>query len=526
MSDSSAGEKAVVVIAGAGPAGLTAAYELLQETDCHPLVLEKDVQVGGICKTVQHNGNRMDIGGHRFFSKSDWVMDWWSQHLAYRFNGEARVSYQNKSRLVSAGAEQAEGHMLLRPRLSRIYFLRKFFDYPVKLNLNTVRNLGPLRMIRIGFSYLRIKLFPIRPERNLQDFFVNRFGWQLYRTFFKDYTEKVWGVSCTEISAEWGAQRIKALSITRVLKHALRSWLGGRGDYHQRNTETSLIEQFLYPEFGPGQLWEIVADKVRSSGGVVALKSTVVALDVDYRQRLVRAVSVRDSGGQTRSIPCDYFISSMPVRELVGLFSEAPAAVKAVADGLMYRDFITVGVLVRKLKKREFNADSPTNLLPDNWVYIQEPDVKLGRLQIFNNWSPSLVSDSDTVWLGLEYFCNEGDELWQLSDAEMAELAIAELVKLDLAEAADVLDHKVVRVEKAYPAYFGSYDQFDTIRDYLDGFENLYLVGRNGMHRYNNQDHSMLTARLAVESIRDGGCDRSAMWSVNVDDDYHEEKTA
>jgi len=521
-----------IIIAGAGPAGLTLAYEVLKQSEAGsftPKLIEQDIQVGGISKTVNYKGNRMDIGGHRFFSKSDWVMDWWASHMSYDFAEETEISYQNKTRVIdgataSQDADGLMGKMLLRDRLSRIYFLRKFFDYPISLSVETIMNLGIVRMTRIGVAYVWSRLFPIREEKNLEDFLINRFGKTLYKTFFKDYTEKVWGIECHKISAEWGAQRIKGLSIISAIKHALFSRFK-TNSFRQKGVETSLIEKFLYPQFGPGQMWEIVSSKVQAQGGEVTLEQRVTDLEVDYEKKRIDKVKVQDvKSGKEAWQPCDYFVSTMPVKFLIRMIDQAPEDVKKVAEGLVYRDFITLGVLLKKLKKSKYTDDSDVNMLPDNWIYIQEPDVQLGRLQIFNNWSPHLVADENTVWLGLEYFCNEEDDLWTMDEADLAKLAIDELESIGLIDSDDVLDHTVHKVEKTYPAYFGSYDQFPLLREYLDGFENLFLVGRNGMHRYNNQDHSMLTARYAAEAIVTGHVDRDKIWDVNVDDDYHEEK--
>lgn len=525
--------KKQVLIIGGGPAGLTAAYELLENTDYQPIVFEADNQVGGISKTVYHRGNRMDIGGHRFFSKSDWVMDWWARVLPPKQEADQHdtITYQNKHRQLLDGETAVKDDdrvMLLRPRLSRIYFLKKFFDYPVRLNWNTIRNLGIFRMTRILFSYLKIRVFPVTEINNLEDFFISRFGRELYLTFFKDYTEKVWGVPCTEISPEWGAQRIKNLSVSEAIKHFFKQMLPVRrnGGIGQKDTNTSLIEQFLYPKYGPGQMWEEVASMVEARGGQVLLRHEVVALHLSGGN--IRSVDVRDlETGNVSRFSGEYVISSMPVRELIRYMDgPVPQEVREVADGLVYRDFMTLGVLARKFRTSDYVKESSTNLLPDNWIYVQESDVQVGRLQIFNNWSPHLVADQNTVWLGMEYFCDEGDDLWDMSDADFTEMAIGELSHMVLVDRDDVLDTHLLRVKKAYPAYFGSYDRFDTIRDFVDEIDNLFLVGRNGMHRYNNQDHSMLTAKLAVDAIAAAQLDKDPIWSVNIDDDYHEERAA
>jgi len=528
------GDKTAIII-GAGPAGLTAAFELLERSDVKPLVFEASEEIGGLARTVRHNGNRMDIGGHRFFSKSDRVMDWWARILPLQAasNGasrDLRIGYQRQSRsltLPSAGAdpEGADEVMLVRERVSRILFRRRLFAYPISLSWETLRNLGPAEAARIGLSYLHARLRPRRAEKSLEDFFVNRFGERLYRTFFKDYTEKVWGVPCQAIPADWGAQRVKGLSVAQALLHAIRQRLAPDASLRQSESETSLIERFLYPKLGPGQMWERVAGIVRDKGGELHLGRR--AIRVRTAGKRVTAVEFRDPAtGATEVRGGDYFFSTMPIQELVaGLDAAVPEPVQKIAEGLVYRDFITVGLLVKKLRIQGLaRHGQPEGLVPDNWIYVQEPDVRVGRLQIFNNWSPALVRDPDTVWLGLEYFCDQGDELWEKSDPEFIRFAIDELAKVGVIEAADVLDATIIRVLKTYPAYFGSYDRFAELRAYLDGFENLFLVGRNGMHRYNNQDHSMLTAMTAVDNIVTGVTSKDNVWAVNADQDYHEEK--
>lgn len=521
----------IALIAGAGPAGLTAALELLRRTDLRPIVIEADSQVGGISKTVNHRGNRMDLGGHRFFSKSDWVMNWWQQILPVRAEDaelDATLAYHGQQRGFRASPTASRDPskvMLVRPRLSRIYYGRRFYDYPLKLSVQTLANLGIPRTLAIGASYARAQLRPRDPEATLEDFLINRFGHHLYLTFFKSYTEKVWGVPCHEISAEWGAQRIKGLSVTKALLHAARSLLPASRDVAQRGTETSLIERFLYPRLGPGQMWEEVAEHVVAAGGEIHLGHRVVAIHREGT-RVTGADVLDSSTGTVRRVDCDTFFSTMPVSDLARMLGPGAPEVASTAAGLPYRDFMTAGLLVRKMRPAALRGQPQgSRMPPDNWIYVQEPDVKLGRLQVFNNWSPDMVRDPDTIWLGLEYFCREGDELWGQPDASFLDFAARELEQIDLIDRHDVLDGTVVRVPKAYPAYFGEYRNIGRVRDWLDGFANLYPIGRNGMHRYNNQDHSMLAAKAAVDAIA-GTADKRAIWSVNTEEDYHEETRA
>ena len=516
------------IIIGAGPAGLTAAIELQRNSAIKPILIEAGQQVGGISRTIRYKGNRMDIGGHRFFSKSDRVMRWWLDLMPVEAGtgAEGELRYQGQQRDLRAATAAHDPQtedlvMLVRQRKSRIYFLRRFFDYPISLTAATFRNLGLVRTFRCGVSYLRSALLPQREEKSLEDFIINRFGKQLYLTFFKSYTEKVWGVPCNEISAEWGAQRIKGLSLKGVVTHFFKKTFIRRrsGDIVQKKTETSLIERFLYPKLGPGQLWEHATELVGKGGGEIHFGIQIDRIRVEGNK--VVSVEGRDEAGKRVTYAGDYFFSTMPIRDLVrGLSTPVPAEVSKVAEGLMYRDFITVGLLASKLAVTEKDGEP----LKDNWIYIQEPEVMIGRLQIFNNWSPWLVGNPGKVWIGLEYFCNDTDPLWKLSDEEMAKFAIAEIARIGILKVEDVEDSHVVRVPKTYPAYFGSYDRFDVIRNYLDSFENLFMVGRNGMHKYNNQDHSMLTAMTAVENIVNGVATKDNIWSINTEMEYHEEK--
>ena len=522
-----------IVIIGAGPAGLTAALELTRAGRSGVTVLEATDDIGGLSKTVAYKGNRIDIGGHRFFSKSDWVMDWWRDMLPVAMpeggfaQEQVRLGYQGASRLLGRGEvrarESEESVMLLRNRLSRIYWGGQFFDYPLKPGLDMVRKLGPAKCVALGASYAAAMARPIRPERSLEDFLINRFGQRLYRQFFKEYTEKVWGVPCHEISAEWGAQRIKSLSVTKLLAHALRKLVPGQG---KSGPATSLIEHFLYPKYGPGQMWETAAQRFERAGGRLVRGARVSRIERDGHR--VTGVVATMPDGQSQRFAAGHVVSTMPVRELLQSMQPAPAPeVLEVGNGLQYRDFITVGLLYRKLRRTPASVDAKTNLVPDNWIYIQDPGVKVGRLQVFNNWSPYMVADPGTVWVGLEFFARDDDELWAMSDEQLKALAVREMQQLRLADEADALDATVIRMPKAYPGYFGAaYTRFDTVRAWLDGLPNLYLVGRNGMHRYNNQDHSMLSAHVAVQEILAGGGDHAAIWNVNIDDEYHEEQSS
>ena len=523
-------KQGTAIIIGAGPAGLTAAIELQRRTGIRPLLIEAGAQVGGLSRTVRYKGNRMDIGGHRFFSKSDRVMQWWLDLMpveagdtnsgALRYQGQRRAVPENTRPADPATDELV---MLVRQRKSRIYFMRRFFDYPIRLTADTLRKMGPVRTVRAGLSYMRSAVLPRRQERSLEDFLINRFGRELYETFFRSYTEKVWGVPCTEISAEWGAQRIKGLSLRAVVAHFLSKTFRPRkqDDIAQKETQTSLIEKFLYPKLGPGQLWERVAELVCRNGGSIYKGIQIDRVNVEG-DRVVSIEGV-NAEGKRMNFKGDYFFSTMPIRDLLRGFSvPPPPEVREVSEGLMYRDFITVGLLARKLKLSEPDG----TLLQDNWIYIQEPDVLVGRLQIFNNWSPWLVGSEDKVWIGLEYFCNDTDPIWKLSDEQMSRLAIEEVERIGILNAEDVEDSHVVHVPKTYPAYFGTYDRFHVIRQYVDQFENLFLIGRNGMHKYNNQDHSMLTAMTAVENIVKDIRTRENIWSINTEMDYHEEKSS
>jgi protoporphyrinogen oxidase len=475
------GERRHVVIMGAGPAGLTAAYELLKH-DVPMTVIEKDPkQVGGLARTAQHKGYRFDIGGHRFFSKNQEVEDLWTEIL---------------------GSE-----MLTRSRLSRIYYRGKFYAYPIKA-FNALWNLGAVEAARCMASYARARLQPIKQPRSLEEWVRNQFGWRLYSIFFKTYTEKVWGISTKELSADWAAQRIKSLDLWLVIRSAL---LPHRGPMRRGEVVTTLIDRFRYPRYGPGQVWERVADLCDEKGHPVLLGRSIA--QVKHDRGRVRSVVVRNRSGGIEEHSGAEFISSIPIRELVTrLDPPPPAAVRQAAESLSYRDFITVALMIDR-----------ADVFPDNWIYIHDPSVRVGRIQNFKNWSPAMVPDQSKTCLGLEYFCFEGDGLWTMDDAALVELAGKELAQLGICSPGEVFDGVVVRQQKAYPVYDDSYQSHvEVVRSYLRSeLENLHLVGRNGMHKYNNQDHSMMTALLVARNIATGS--DVDPWKVNADAVYHED---
>lgn len=506
------------IIIGAGPAGLTAAYRFLLDTDIKPVILEESEYIGGISRTAVVGGNRMDIGGHRFFSKNDEVNAMWQELMPLQGKPSIDDLTLGVEKPLSEGGPDPETEdrvMLLRNRISRIFFLRKFFDYPISLKPETFKNMGFANTMRAGFGYLGSCIVK-KKEDSLENFYINRFGRPLYEMFFEDYTTKLWGRSPAQISADWGAQRVKGLSLSKAVWNVLSKPFRPKD-----KVETSLIEQYYYPKKGPGQLWETLADEIRRRGGEIIMNTRVERIRVENGR--VSAVTAADG----REFTGDYFMSTMPVKDLVaGMGEAAPADVRRIAAGLPYRDFITVGLLVNKLKlQNKTKVRTLTGDVPDCWIYVQERDVKIGRLQLFNNWSPYMVADpKHTMWIGLEYFCNEGDELWSMSDEAFIDFAIGELVKIDVIDRSDVIDSIRIRVKKAYPAYFDTYSEFDTVKDYLSGIENLWCLGRNGQHRYNNMDHSMLTAMEAVRAIAAGSTDKSAVWGVNTEKEYHETK--
>ncbi len=463
-----------VVVVGGGPAGLTAAY-MLVKAGAKVTVLEGTDMVGGISQTAVYKGYRFDIGGHRFFTKIQPVIDLWDEVLGDQF--------------ISV------------PRLSRILYDGSFFDYPLKA-MNALRGLGIFNAIAIVLSYVKVQIWPNKIEDNFEQWVTNRFGKRLYEIFFKTYTEKVWGIECTEIRAEWAAQRIQNLSLGKAILNA--------ASLNKRSTKIkSLIDEFRYPRLGPGQMWELTRDRIIEMGGEVIMETK--ALSHELTDGKVSAVIAKGPDGEKR-FEAEHFISSMPVRSLVRSLKPAvPEPVVAAGEGLRYRDFLVVTLII-----------DAVDLFPDNWIYIHTPGVVVGRIQNFNNWSKDMVPDEGRTCVGMEYFCFEGDGLWTSSDDELIELGKTEIDKLGLVKREQIVDGAVVRMPKAYPIYDAAYrDHLDKVREFLDPIPNLHLVGRNGLHKYNNQDHSMLTSMMAVWNMQGAKHD---IWEVNTDFEYHEEQ--
>lgn len=510
-----------IVIIGAGPAGLAAAYFLLKNTDYKPILIEESEYVGGLSRTHIHNNKRMDLGGHRFFTKNEEVMNLWKEIFPIQEMPSIDDIILNRlDDFTNNGVnpESCDNVFLKRRRLSRIYFLKKFFDYPISFKLETFLNLGIINVIKTSFGYLKSCIIK-KKENSLEDFYINRFGRPLYEMFFEDYTEKLWGIHPSKIAPDWGSQRIKGLSLFSIIKNCLfKSFI------KQKNVETSLIEKFLYPKKGPGQFYEALAEKIIEMGGKIIFNQK--AFKFNFKDDNICSIHTIDKNGKEMVYKSRAVFSSLPVKDLVSGFNcEIPKQIKDIALNLPYRDFMTVGLLVKKFAIKNLSKyKTVSDIIPDCWIYIQEKNVNICRLQIFNNWSPYLNNDfKNTVWLGLEYFCNENDEMWNSDDSKFILNATEELDKIGIIHKEDVLDSVLVRVKKAYPAYFGSYKDFGKLRQYLDKINNLYCIGRNGQHRYNNMDHSILTAFEAAKAFL-GNNDKTLLWNVNTEKGYHENK--
>lgn len=478
-----------VIIIGAGPAGLSAAVELSQNPDIELIIYEAESQIGGLARTLEYNRNKIDIGPHRFFSKSDEIVEFWKKCLNYKENDEK---------------------FLLKDRFTRIYFLDKFFNYPINFDIKTALSLGTVRIFKILISYFKSALFPIKDEKNLEDFFINRFGKELYLTFFKSYTEKVWGIPVSEIPSDWGGQRIKGLSITKIAISAVKSIL----KISDKNKETSLTDFFYYPEDGAGMMWNKMGEVIKDNGGKICTNKKVVALKTSESK--VVEISIQDANkDEITTEKADYVISSMPVKDLINSMENIPTEISAIANNLVYRDMVLLGLLFKKFKNKPFS---------DNWIYLHDKNVKAGRIEIYNNFSMKMLEDKNTVSIGLEYFCNQNDETWQKSNEELIKIGVIELSQMKFFNEEDFIAGSVYRIEKAYPAYFGSYSKFDEIVKFTNKFENLFLIGRNGMHRYNNMDHSVMCGLTAARNIMSKKNDKLDIWNINLEDEYHEAK--
>jgi len=460
-----------IVVIGAGPAGLTAAYESVKNK-LHPILVEKSGQVGGIARTELYRGYRFDIGGHRFFTHFEEIQRIWKEVL--------------------------ENDFIKVNRISRIYYKNRFYNYPLSF-FNAISNLGVLEGLLILMSYLKAKALPNGKEDSLEQWITNRFGHRLYQTFFKTYTEKVWGISCSKIQADWAAQRIKGLSLKSILYDAVL-----RGN---RKGAKTLIREFHYPVHGPGMMWQNMQKRIEQLGGEVMLNTRAIRLQCKAGQ--IQAILMKREGKEIR-LPGGSFISSIPLNELIlQMDPPPPDPVLRAAKNLRYRDFILVGLIL----------DQP-KLFPDNWIYVHSPDVKVGRIQNFKNWSAAMVPDTNKTSLGMEYFCTRGDEIWEMSNEDLIQMATREIQKLGLAKQATVEDGIVIRQPKAYPIYDRDYRQnVQTIRAFLETIGNLQTIGRNGLHRYNNQDHSMLTAKMAVANLFGESHD---LWAANAEQSYYE----
>lgn len=473
-----------VIIIGAGPAGLTAAYELLRHSsEAEVILIEQDDYVGGISKTVQYKDNRMDIGGHRYFSNNTYINQWWKSVC------------------------DREDIIIEKKRKSQILYKRKLFSYPVKLSLSTLRNLGIANSVSVVFSFFKAQLnFKIDPSKSLETFYIKSFGKKLYSLFFEDYTFKVWGKHPSQINSTWGSQRVKGLSILTILNGIAK------------NKDDAKF--FKYPQCGSGQLWECVADKIEDMGGTI-IKNAKVNKIISNSKNVIERIQYEQNGQQMEIDDNFELISSMPLKDLVNGMSGVPNNLKAIANNLPYRDFIIAGVLIDRNK---INGKYAERLLSNHWIYVQDKTVKVGRIQIFNNWSAELVKDEqNTIWIGLEYFATEGDMLWSIDESQFINLCIDELLALNIVNSRDaVLDAHIKKQEKAYPAYWGSYNDLSVLSEYLSKIKNLYCIGRNGQHKYNNIDHSMLSAFAAVNCIVNCIDDKSAIWNVNTDKEYNE----
>ena len=511
-----------IVIIGAGPAGLSCAYRLLKENkNIEVTIIEEDSMVGGISKTINYKNNRMDIGGHRFFTKNEEVEKFWLEILplqGYKAYDDLILETNKPLSKDGPNPEKEDRVMLIRNRISRIYYDKKFFDYPVNLNIKTLKNMGLLTSIKCGFSYIKSSIFKLK-EDNLENFYINRFGKKLYLMFFKEYTTKLWGRGPKDIDSSWGSQRVKGISIRKVIIDYLYRLF----NIKNKNKEKSLIESFLYPKYGPGELYECVSKEIEKMGGKILLNSKVIKIN-NNKDKIKSINYIKDN--RENNLNCDIVVSSMPIKDLIEGMNDIPKKIKNISDNLPYRDFITIGVLVNKLDLKQSKKEKTIHgSISDNWIYVQDPSVKMGRVQIFNNWSPYMVKKpKDTIWMGLEYFCSEGDSLWNKSDKELKAMAQEELERMGFISE-KIIDSFVYKVKKAYPAYFDSYSEIEKLKEYINNIKNIYCIGRNGTHSYNNMDHSIYSGFICANMIKENDHDLDKLWNINVDKEYQEEKS-
>ncbi len=521
-------KKKKVVIIGAGPGGLTSAYYILKNSSEYEVtILESENMVGGISKTVSFDDYKIDTGIHRFFTKNEEIENLWKELLPLQGKPAYDDIILNREKdfdTTGPDPEKSNECMLIKDRVTRIFYGRKFYDYPVSLNMTTIKNMGFITLFKAAFSYLK-SCFIKLPNTSLENFYINRFGKVLYSMFFESYTEKVWGVHPSKISSDWGAQRVKGLSIFALIKDILKKTFKIKNN---KNSETSLIEHFWYPKLGSGQIYEEMAKKITQMGGCILLNSRVNSLTL--KDGKIKEIGYITKGAK-KSLKTDICISSMPIKNLIESINgtNVPKKIYNIATNLPYREFMSVGLVVNELNlKNNTNIKTINNIVPDSWIYVQEPDVKMGRIQILNNWSPYLFKNKknieNEVLITLEYFCSENDKYWNMSDKEFIDFAIDEAVKIGIINDNSVKSSVRIKIPKAYPAYFGTYSDIDKVVDYLNSISNLYCIGRNGQHRYNNMDHSMLTGIEAARAIIKGEKNKDDIWKVNTEKEYHEKK--
>lgn len=483
-----------ILIIGAGPAGLATAFKLSKKQDIEVTIWEKSDRVGGLSKTLEHLGNLFDLGPHRFFTKNKEVNEFWKSILP-------------------------QPDMLTKNRFTRMFFNNNFFNYPLKLDYQNINKLGFKKGVFIFISYLQAKINPRRPEITLEDFYINRFGKRLYKMFFSGYTEKVWGIPCRNIPKEWGKQRVKDLSLIKMIMDFFAKIAGSK----KKEKQASLISQFSYPKYGAGFFYQTLADKLIKNGVKIELNMELKGLNHEHEKN--NSASGQNKDNQEIKIDnLDYVVSTMPIDGLIkSLNPAAPNEIRNISDKLPYRSSIIIAILYKELKiKNDTDLITEANIIPDNWIYVQDSSVKLGRISLFNNFSDFMLKDKNLPWMSLEFFCNQGDEFWKKADDELIEIGKNELKKIGLADPENFLTAKVVKVEKSYPAYFGAYAEFPKVKDYLDSFKNLLPCGRNGQHKYNNMDHSIACGFAAADIIINDKKDKTALWSVNTDNEYNE----